>query len=165
MVVTVASQNETAIMSFHWHVFSLPPELIQTLVPRTLAFSQQQPEPEPEQAQAQAQAPTSALSCAACLGITFLDVDEQRAHVRSDWHRYNVKTRLAGGKPVDEPAFALLVSGACVFVMLPNGPSLIFYKSLPRTQLWTIHCPAPRRHQRTTRVKTDKTRMTPSLRW
>jgi hypothetical protein len=116
-MVAVASQNQTAIMSSHWHVFSLPPELIQTLVPRTLALPEQQPEPEPEpeQAPAPAPAPTSALSCAACLGITFRDVDEQRAHVRSDWHRYNVKTRLAGGKPVDEPAFALLVSGACVF--------------------------------------------------
>ncbi|KAK2465656.1 hypothetical protein APHAL10511_002200 [Amanita phalloides] len=93
----------------HWHIFSLPPELIETLVPRTLhsqpASSAPVPEvPEPTEKQ------HAALSCAVCLGVRFQDVDEQRAHVRSDWHRYNVKTRLAGGKAVDEPAFAQLVS-------------------------------------------------------
>ncbi|KAF8899611.1 hypothetical protein CPB84DRAFT_1780198 [Gymnopilus junonius] len=74
----------------HYHIFSLPLELLDSLTP---------------------QSKSGPRACAICNGITFLDVNEQRAHFRSDWHRYNVKTRLNGGKTVSEPTFAQLVEG------------------------------------------------------
>ncbi|PFH51039.1 hypothetical protein AMATHDRAFT_59968, partial [Amanita thiersii Skay4041] len=102
--------------SNYYHVFSLPPELLQSFIPRT-HVNQLIPSSAPSldlptqsKVQGQPMANTSGpISCTVCLGITFLDVHAQRAHYRSDWHRYNVKTRLNGGKAVTESAFAQLV--------------------------------------------------------
>ena len=50
-------------------------------------------------------------SCNICLGVTFSNVDDQRSHFRSDWHRYNVKAKLSNGKIVSETDFASLLEG------------------------------------------------------
>lgn len=42
-------------------------------------------------------------------GSTSLDVHEQRRHVKSDWHNYNLKQKLRGNKPVSEIDFEKLV--------------------------------------------------------
>ncbi|KAF8845186.1 hypothetical protein BDN67DRAFT_962128 [Paxillus ammoniavirescens] len=97
------------IMKHRYHVFSLPPDLVETLTLRNLISSQtppRDPSPPPQVA------PTgSARGCNICFGAAFVGVDEQRSHFRSDWHRYNVKIRLRGGNPVTEPAFAQLMDG------------------------------------------------------
>lgn len=41
--------------------------------------------------------------------VTFHGVDEQREHVRSDHHRYNLKCRMRGNAPLNEEDFAKLV--------------------------------------------------------
>lgn len=51
---------------------------------------------------------TSATSCSMCQ-VTFQGVQEQREHVRSDHHRYNLKCRMRGNAPLNEEAFAKLV--------------------------------------------------------
>ncbi|KAI5122477.1 hypothetical protein M0805_001389 [Coniferiporia weirii] len=94
-----------------FHLFSLPQELLDTLAPRNLRQQDRAPTPEPEKPTEIAHAASGARSCNVCLGTTFADVDDQRSHSRSDWHRYNVKTRLANGKPVSEAEFAILVEG------------------------------------------------------
>ncbi|KAL4063165.1 hypothetical protein V8B97DRAFT_1955867 [Scleroderma yunnanense] len=95
-----------------YHVFSLPLDLLDTLTPRNLISSQAAPqEPPSPPIVPQEQAPSSSRSCNICLGAAFVDVDEQRSHFRSDWHRYNVKIRLKGGEPVAESTFAQLVDG------------------------------------------------------
>lgn len=52
-------------------------------------------------------------TCIACgIGVTlpaFASVEEQREHFRTDWHRYNVKRRVAGLAPVAEERFTALV--------------------------------------------------------
>lgn len=40
-----------------------------------------------------------------------MDVDEQRAHFRSDWHHYNVEMRVAASKVVTKAEFSQLVVG------------------------------------------------------
>ncbi|KAG1746693.1 uncharacterized protein EDB91DRAFT_1328008 [Suillus paluster] len=96
-------------MAQRYHVFSLPPELLETLTPRNLIS---RPPPEvPALVQPAPLVSDNARGCNVCLEATFLDVTEQRSHFRSDWHRYNVKIRLRGGSPVTEPAFAQLVDG------------------------------------------------------
>lgn len=92
-----------------FNIYSLPSELLDTLTPRNLVnrIPSRVPSPEPTN-------PTltgGPRACNICLGVTFLDVEEQRIHFRSDWHRYNVKLRLTGGKPVLEPAFTQLIDG------------------------------------------------------
>ncbi|KAG2129227.1 uncharacterized protein EDB93DRAFT_1234588 [Suillus bovinus] len=97
-------------MAQRYHVFSLPPELLETLTPRNLIS---QPPPTEVSTLIQTTPPVSdnARACNICLGAIFADVTEQRSHFRSDWHRYNVKIRLRGGSAVTEPAFAQLVDG------------------------------------------------------
>lgn len=114
-----------------YHIYNLPRELLDTLTLRTLLSEPPPPQntkstPIPnvvgDGKQAQdgtdgapaSGANTGARACNICLGVTFLDVDEQRTHFRSDWHRYNVKTRLSGGQAVSEEKFAQLVEGSFV---------------------------------------------------
>lgn len=47
-------------------------------------------------------------SCQLC-GVTFQNVPEQRHHIRSDWHGYNLKQKLKGLRGVDEAHFDKLV--------------------------------------------------------
>ncbi|KAG8220892.1 hypothetical protein J3R82DRAFT_2392 [Butyriboletus roseoflavus] len=97
-------------MAHRYNVFSLPSQLVDTLTPRTLTG--QAPPREPSPPPPPKGTPTSnAKGCNICLGAAFADVDEQRAHFRTDWHRYNVKIRLTGGHPVTESTFAQLVGG------------------------------------------------------
>lgn len=102
----------------HYHVFALPPELLEALTPRNLIS--QTPPPAGDVSHPETPDPTpsqttsGARACNVCLGLTFKDVEEQRTHFRSDWHRYNVKVRLNGGKPVSASDFARLLEGALV---------------------------------------------------
>ena len=92
----------------HYHVCSLPAELLDNLAPRNLFNTVEEsraPSPEP------LATASSQRACNACLGVSFRDVDEQRLHFKSDWHRYNVKMKLNGGRPVTEPEFNQLVEG------------------------------------------------------
>lgn len=102
-------------MSQPWsyHVFSLPKELLDTLVPRNVVNQAPNPlqeDPLPPVAPSR----TEARACNVCMAAVFADVDSQRAHYRSDWHRYNVKAKSNGGNPVSESHFAQLVDSECV---------------------------------------------------
>ncbi|KAF9462948.1 hypothetical protein BDZ94DRAFT_1260234 [Collybia nuda] len=90
-----------------YHIYALPTALVDTLTPRSLVDNTPPRSPTPEQATTVA--PSGPRTCNICLGVTFVDLEAQRAHFRSDWHRYNVKTRLAGGSLVDDVAFAQLI--------------------------------------------------------
>jgi hypothetical protein len=92
-----------------YHVYSLPPELLDTLAPRGLVNHTIQRDPTPEFVTGTTT--SGQRTCNICLGATFLDLEDQRRHFRSDWHRYNVKTRLNGGNSVPEAVFAQLVDG------------------------------------------------------
>ncbi|KAG7204038.1 hypothetical protein KM043_001897 [Ampulex compressa] len=50
---------------------------------------------------------SDSLSCSFCNTI-FEDKAQQRLHYKLDWHRYNLKQRLNGLKPIDEDGFNLL---------------------------------------------------------
>ncbi len=55
----------------------------------------------------------SGATCNACGIKHFSSVEVQREHFKTDWHRYNIKRRLAGGPvavPLSEVQFEALVS-------------------------------------------------------
>ncbi|KAF9526134.1 hypothetical protein CPB83DRAFT_858397 [Crepidotus variabilis] len=91
------------------HVFSLPQELLETLTPRNLVNKEPPRASSPEPVVSATN--SGPRACNICQGVIFLNVDEQRTHFRSDWHRYNVKTRLAGRQTVNEASFSQLVEG------------------------------------------------------
>jgi hypothetical protein len=100
-----------------FHVFALPPQLLQNITLRSRVAQQPAAEPnnvEQQDLSSQTAATHGSRACNVCLGATFLDVEEQRVHFRSDWHRYNVKIRLRGGKPTSEADFAKLVDSTSI---------------------------------------------------
>lgn len=52
--------------------------------------------------------PAKATSCSLC-GLSFPSVAEQRVHVRSDLHGYNLKQKIKGQNPVSEADFEKLI--------------------------------------------------------
>ncbi|OAL48418.1 hypothetical protein IQ07DRAFT_571089 [Pyrenochaeta sp. DS3sAY3a] len=99
------------------YVFDLPEELLATLTLRAPGERpSQDPEPqtpptvnEPSENTAGDDATSiKATSCNLC-GLSFVSVAEQRNHVRSDLHGYNLKQRIKGAKPVSEGEFEKLI--------------------------------------------------------
>ncbi|KAF7294481.1 bVLRF1 domain-containing protein [Mycena kentingensis (nom. inval.)] len=92
-----------------YHVFNLPTQILDTLAPRNLVGVEQPRAPTPPPAPVASTSTAGSRACNICNGAIFADVEEQRQHYRSDWHRYNVKTRLNNGQSVSEVEFSKLV--------------------------------------------------------
>lgn len=92
-----------------YHVFALPPEVLANIAPRDSISTSQHISPEPVPIAPPLE--QGVRACNICVNATFADVDDQRTHFRSDWHRYNVKARLANGRVVNEADFGHLIEG------------------------------------------------------
>jgi hypothetical protein len=95
-------------------VFDLPEEILATL---TLKSHHDRPVPESptrtddkpdEKLEVEDSGPTKATSCNLC-GMSFASVAEQRSHVRSDLHGYNLKQKIKGVEAVGEADFEKLI--------------------------------------------------------
>lgn len=95
-------------------MYDLPPSLLSSLVVGSTNVTEQT---EPEQSttreptseeSAKADGAQNATSCALCKA-TFTNVQEQRQHVRSDFHRYNLKMNLKQMPTVDEATFIRMI--------------------------------------------------------
>lgn len=53
---------------------------------------------------------TGAKACSLC-AQNFQTIEDQRGHIRSDFHNFNLKQKLRGQPPVSETEFELLVAG------------------------------------------------------
>lgn len=66
----------------------------------------------------------SAFTCITCR-VIFLDGETQREHYKTDWHRYNLKRKIAELQPVTAENFKLRVENAqktTVSRDLPENP-------------------------------------------
>ncbi|KAI0467388.1 hypothetical protein F4859DRAFT_494267 [Xylaria cf. heliscus] len=75
-----------------------------TLVPHAKSSSQQQN----SSRNASTENIVGSQACSLCR-LSFVSVDDQRGHQRSDWHHYNLKQKLRGSNPVSEAEFEKLV--------------------------------------------------------
>ncbi|OQE77837.1 hypothetical protein PENNAL_c0057G03838 [Penicillium nalgiovense] len=91
------------------YVYDLPPELLASLTAKTTSqpIAEQEPEPTTKDLELAAQDSAIATStlCSLCR-VSYNSVQEQRSHVRSDHHRYNIKAQLRGNAPLEEIEFA-----------------------------------------------------------
>ena len=109
------------------YAFSLPQEILHLLALRS-PLGGQAAVPSPEQQQeahdeqdgraqpagesASSDALDSAgLGCSLCRSNRFESIQDQRHHFSSDWHRYNVKRRLASKPAVNEEEWEGMVEG------------------------------------------------------
>lgn len=90
-------------------MYDLPQELLATLSAKSTGepATEQTLESTHEDTEFPAQEPAIASStqCPLCK-VSYRDVQDQRSHVRSDHHRYNVKAQLRGNASLDEVQFA-----------------------------------------------------------
>jgi pre-60S factor REI1 len=56
-------------------------------------------------------ATSSSFTCASCR-VIFTNVEDQRSHYQSEWHRYNLRRKVADRPPVTEQAYHLKVQTA-----------------------------------------------------
>ncbi|KAL8741258.1 MAG: hypothetical protein Q9190_006114 [Brigantiaea leucoxantha] len=104
------------------YVFDLPPELLLTLhfqhssllqpqAAETLESQERNEENLRKIIHQDDDGPTkpSSASCVLCGAPSFPNVEEQRRHVKSDWHNYNLKQKLRNKKLVSELEFEKLV--------------------------------------------------------
>jgi len=91
-------------------VYSLPAELLSKLSVRSIQAQTPVSFAIPEPKSIATPSPSAAISCQTCPGAAFDSIDEQRAHFKSDWHRYNVKAKLTG-RAVTEEDWGNLVEG------------------------------------------------------
>ncbi|KAL8925484.1 MAG: hypothetical protein Q9172_002201 [Xanthocarpia lactea] len=112
LVLWSERQGPTRYRRFY-RVFDLPHELLVTLQLRTNASEVPSPIPidvahANSEAHGAKDAKVPSTSCLLC-SARFPDLQEQRRHVRSDWHNYNLKQKLRGHKLVTEIEFDKLV--------------------------------------------------------
>lgn len=75
----------------------------QEVLPRKDPTPERKSSPAPEDG-----SPAKATSCNLC-GLTFSNLQEQRQHVKSDLHNYNLKQKMRGVNPVTEADFERLI--------------------------------------------------------
>ncbi|KAF6816137.1 ankyrin repeat and zinc finger domain-containing protein [Colletotrichum plurivorum] len=90
------------------YVYDLPQEVIATLSLRPDAAIPDQSPPSPPSKDQSSSDTVGSQACSLC-GLAFSSVLDQRSHQKSDWHHYNLKQKLRGGKPVSEPEFEKLI--------------------------------------------------------
>ncbi|KAE8381386.1 hypothetical protein BDV26DRAFT_255465 [Aspergillus bertholletiae] len=95
------------------YVYDLPQELLATLSAKSEDDAINTPDdavitPEKADDAGQEYAVATSTSCALC-SVSFLNVQEQRDHVRSDHHRYNLKAQLRGNPTLNEIQFSKAV--------------------------------------------------------
>ena len=94
-------------------VYTLPTELLSNLSVRTIQAQPHGASSPPDQPRANAVTSVGGINCQTCPGAAFESIEEQRAHFKSDWHRYNVKAKLIG-RTVTEEELGNLVEGESV---------------------------------------------------
>lgn len=94
------------------YVFDLPPELLLSLTLAPLSSVRQeeisQPETDSPPVHDTKDGETQSMACSLC-SVKFSAITDQRRHIKSDFHRYNLKLSLKQLPVVDEATFIRLI--------------------------------------------------------
>ncbi|KAM3065038.1 hypothetical protein ACMFMG_001249 [Clarireedia jacksonii] len=97
------------------YVYDLPQDILTTLTPKDVTSEGQEHDENVSAtiatkrvAQSKTDEAVGSKSCSLC-GVTFYTVEDQKGHVRSDFHNYNLKQKIRGAKSVSEAEFEKLV--------------------------------------------------------
>ncbi|KPM39107.1 hypothetical protein AK830_g7466 [Neonectria ditissima] len=108
------TKNSEDLLRRPLYLYDLPPEVLDTLTLKsgtdTESITAVEPTtPTPSDSSATSESSlVGAQACSLC-GLTFTTLLDQRGHLKSDLHHYNLKQKLRGQKPVSEPEFEKLV--------------------------------------------------------
>jgi len=114
MVISL-SLNPIRVRNNLFLVYDLPADILSTLTRKENGaqehgkFGDHAPTEEPV-LESKTESVVGSKACSLC-NVQFHTVEEQRGHVRSDLHGYNLKQRIRGSNPVTENEFEKLVGG------------------------------------------------------
>ncbi|KAJ5280207.1 hypothetical protein N7478_005579 [Penicillium angulare] len=103
----VDSKSVEDLLKRPLYVYDLPKELLETLTVKNAPAeptSEETPATTNDETTINESTVATSTSCALCK-VSYSNLQEQRSHVRSDHHRYNLKTQLRGNAPLDENQF------------------------------------------------------------
>ncbi|KAK4137087.1 hypothetical protein BT67DRAFT_454743 [Trichocladium antarcticum] len=94
------------------YLYDLPPEVLASLSLKADAGLSTQTEDAADEPSPSAPSPDTTLGSQACslCGLSFVAVEEQKEHLKTDLHHYNLKQKLNGLRPVSETEFEKLVN-------------------------------------------------------
>ncbi|KAL2149839.1 hypothetical protein VTH82DRAFT_7515 [Thermothelomyces myriococcoides] len=112
-------KTQDALLRRPLYLFDLPPEILESLAPKTEAgLPALAEEDAPTKTTSSGEPITSpagsaenvlgSQACSLC-GMAFATVQEQKEHLKTDLHYYNLKQKMNGLKPVSEAEFEKLV--------------------------------------------------------
>ncbi len=104
-------KNQNDLLRRPLYLYDLPEEVLSSLVLKADADAETQEIPVPATADEQTPASEDAVGSQACslCRLSFTSVQEQRGHLKSDFHHYNLKQKLRGSEPVTESEFEKLI--------------------------------------------------------
>ncbi|KAG5949935.1 hypothetical protein E4U53_005634 [Claviceps sorghi] len=102
-------------ISFMFHVYDLPSEVLDSLSLKAASESaaasdddEIAPKPTEKSRGASTESHAGSQSCSLC-GLSFSSFQDQRSHLKSDLHHYNLKQKLRNQPPVSEQEFERLI--------------------------------------------------------
>ncbi|KAF4634308.1 hypothetical protein G7Y89_g3800 [Cudoniella acicularis] len=106
-------QRKEEITKRPLYIYDLPTDILTTLTRKEgdgpeQAGATNSTTDEESRPESRTESTDGSKSCSLC-GVTFYTVEDQRSHVRSDLHGYNLKQRIRGANPVSETDFEKLV--------------------------------------------------------
>lgn len=110
-------------------MYDLPEEILLSLLPRSQPLLDsalgQQPDLQKDgqqNADSDLGVGKTAASCNLCRAA-FTNFTDQREHMRSDWHRYNLKRKVSGSHPLSEGHFERLLEESDISISASEGSS------------------------------------------
>ena len=94
-------------------IYSLPTELLDTLTLKGETHAQIEESPETANESEQDNSAMGKAGCTTCNITSFANVSQQREHVRSDLHKFNLKRKLSGQQVVMADEFDKMLDGTC----------------------------------------------------
>ena len=97
-------------------MYDLPPEVLDTLSLKTDAnVPSEEPNGTAPDSRSSSPGPENVVGSQACslCSLSFATVEDQRSHLKSDLHHYNLKQKLRGQNPVSEAEFEKLIGSEC----------------------------------------------------
>ena len=80
------------------------------------------------------------LQCQTAPGLTFASLDDPKAHYHTDWHRYNLKRKVAGLPMLTQAMFERVRSSRAPPAVLPELLCIVSSSSLAGCKPDTVAC-------------------------
>jgi hypothetical protein len=119
-------EKQHPLISKPLYLYSLPPELLNTLTLKGDALQQLEETPVITETVEKENSEPGGAGCLTCNIASFVDTSVQRDHFRSDLHKFNLKRKLTDQKIVNADEFDKMLDGTLFIYFVNNRPERIY---------------------------------------